>query len=211
MNVLIFANGEIEDTAWIRPYLDVAMAVIAVDGGTRHLHALNHLPDLLIGDMDSIPDRTRRWLENGNIPAQVHSPAKDETDLELALVYAARTYPEDILLFGILGGRLDQTLANIMLLTHPILAARRVQLITLRERAWLVTSQTEIKGSVGDLVSLIPLGGDVDVRTTTGLAWSLQNEHLIFGQARGISNIMTDSVAVVSIRTGFLLCIHTKS
>ena len=52
-------------------------------------------------------------------PIQQHPAAKDETDLELALVYAANNYPGDIYLFGVLGGRLDQTLANILLLTHP--------------------------------------------------------------------------------------------
>ncbi|MCP5095933.1 MAG: thiamine diphosphokinase [Chloroflexi bacterium] len=202
MTVLIFANGEIEGVAWIRPYLAVATAVIAADGGTRHLKRLNHLPDLVIGDVDSLDDGMRQWLQAANVPMQIHPPAKDETDLELALIYAAQTYPDDILLFGTLGGRLDQTLANILLLTHPALAGRHVQLVTHRERAWLVNDHAVIVGNEGDTVSLIPLGGDVTIRNTTGLAWPLQNEQLSFGLARGVSNVMTGSQAEVDVVAG---------
>ena len=140
MTVLIFANGEIEELEWIRPFLKSAAAVIAADGGTHHLMRLQHLPDLVIGDMDSLSDKAHKWLEKGNVPLQTHPAVKDETDLELALMAAANQFEDDILLFGVLGGRLDQTLANILLLAHPVLRGRMVQLVTQRERAWLVSS-----------------------------------------------------------------------
>ncbi|MCP5097776.1 MAG: thiamine diphosphokinase, partial [Chloroflexi bacterium] len=104
---------------------------------------------------------------------------------------------------------LDQTLANILLLTHPALAGRHVQLVTHRERAWMVNDHAVIVGNEGDTVSLIPLGGDVTIRNTTGLAWPLQNEQLSFGLARGVSNVMTGSQAEVDVVAGHLLCIHT--
>jgi thiamine pyrophosphokinase len=74
-----------------------------------------------------------------------------------------------------------------------------------------VRQQTTINGRVGDVVSLIPLRGDVPmVRTTTGLQWPLVTaETLQFGQARGISNRMTAVSATVEISSGILLCVHT--
>lgn len=210
MTVLLFANGDLEEIEWIRPYLAEAAAVIAADGGTKHLRRLGYLPDLVVGDMDSLPQEARQWLADANVPLVVAPVYKDETDLELALLHAATHYEEDILIFAAFGGRLDHTLANILLLAHPALAAHRIELLTPYERAWLVTAETEIRGEIGDTVSLIPLGGEVLVRQTVGLQWALQDEILAFGPARGVSNTMTSRVAAVSIATGTLLCLHVR-
>ncbi|NJN54571.1 MAG: thiamine diphosphokinase [Anaerolineae bacterium] len=185
MAVLIFANGEIEDVTWIRPYLSSVTAVIAADGGTRHLLRLNHAPDIVIGDMDSLSEEARIWLAAHATRFIRHSPAKDETDLELALLYAVQQYNDPLLIFGALGGRLDQTIANITLLAHPGLHGRSMQLITPSERAWLVTRSTTIQGQVGDIVSLLPLTDDAHIQSTSGLQWPLQDDVLTFGLARG--------------------------
>jgi thiamine pyrophosphokinase len=210
MTVLLFANGDLEEIGWIRPYLAAATAVIAADGGTKHLWRLGHLPDVVVGDMDSLPKQARQWLAAAKVPLIVAPVNKDETDLELALLHAVTHFKEDILIFAGFGGRLDQTLANILLLAHPSLVACSIELLTPYERAWLVTTETEIRGEAGDTVSLIPLGGEVLVRQTTGLQWPLKDEILTFGPARGVSNTMTAAAATVSIESGPLLCIHTR-
>ena len=71
-----------------------------------------------------------------------------------------------------------------------------------------MTGTGVVHGRVGDIVSLIPLGGAVRVRTTSGLQWSLQAETLSIGPARGISNRLTAPTARVEIESGRLLCIH---
>ena len=210
MTTLVFANGDLEEVNWIRPYLAAATAVIAADGGSRHLWRLNYLPQVVIGDLDSLPNQVKEWLLKAGIPFITHPEEKDETDLELALLYALNTSDHDILIFAAFGGRFDQTLANILLLAHPSLAGRRIELVTRYERAWLISSRTEIRGAEGDIVSLVPLGGPVHVQRTEGLKWALQDEILVFGPARGISNIMTAKVATIKIHSGILLCIHTK-
>ncbi len=210
MTVLLFANGDLEEMAWIRPYLAAATAVIAADGGSQHLWRLGHPPDLVIGDMDSLSQTVRSWLAEFEVPLRTYAPEKDETDLELALLHAVASYQEDILVFAAFGGRLDQTLANILLLAHPALVQRRIELLTPTERAWLVTAETNIHGAAGDTISLIPLGGDVLVRQTSGLTYPLKDEVLAFGPARGVSNTMTAELATVSVELGPLLCIHTQ-
>ncbi|MCL4265362.1 MAG: thiamine diphosphokinase [Anaerolineae bacterium] len=219
MTVLIFANGEIKEVEWIRPYLSTATAVIAADGGTRHLFRLNHPPDIVMGDMDSLPEETRPWLAAAHTRLLAYPPAKDETDLELALLYAAENYADPLLIFGALGGRLDQTIANILLLAHPRLHGRTIELVTAHERAWLVRGSTQVQGQIGDLVSLIPLNGDAHIASTTGLQWPLQDDVLVFGLARGVSNVLTPALsaaevavtATITLHAGLLLCIHTKS
>jgi thiamine pyrophosphokinase len=109
-----------------------------------------------------------------------------------------------------MGGRLDQTLANILLLAHPALNGRCVRLVEERETAWLVDRETTIDGAPGDTVSLIPLDGTVHVAETVGLRWPLRDDHLDFGPARGVSNEMTADSASVRLSSGRLLCIHTS-
>lgn len=211
MTVLIFANGVIDELGWIRPYLESATLTIAANGGSRHLFHLQHPPDLVIGDTDSIPAEINRWLE-ANKCDFIRSPAeKDETDLELALIYAVTHYQEEVLLFGTLGGRLDQTLGNILLLTHPGLTNHNVRLLSQHETAWIIQNETHIQGQVGDILSLIPLNHDVWVKNTRGLKYSLSDEPLHFGPARGVSNVLIEPEAVVSIHSGLLLCIHNHA
>lgn len=212
--VLIFANGELADAGWLPPYLARAAASIAADGGLRHLLALGRRPDVLIGDLDSLPpgidpataaDRVIRYPRD-----------KNETDLELALLYAVEHYPgAEVLIVGGSGGRLDHMLANILLLAHPRLLGRPVRFVDDRQTAWLVAAaappgETTIAGAVGDTVSLLPLGGPARVAATSGLRWPLHDETLVFGPARGISNEMTADTATVRLDQGAVLCVHIR-
>ncbi len=228
--VLIFANGDLDnDNGWKRPFFQNATAIIAADGGARHLHALNQPPHIIIGDMDSLPATVRDWLIAANTTFITHPPAKDETDLELAMRYATKNYDDDIAIFAALGGRLDQMLGNIHLLTHPALQGRSVRLVTRYQRAWIIRptpsrrlslskaeavdaakTSTSSVFAIGDTLSLIPLQGDVKVVETSGLQWSLCDEWLRFGETRGISNVITAVSPTITIEKGTLLCVHTQ-
>lgn len=210
MSVLVFANGDLQPSDWVQPYLDQALAVIAANGGARHVLGLSHRPDVVIGDLDSLASGMQERLMDESTLVLSHSADKDETDLELALLYAAARYDEEILVFAGLGGRLDQMFANILLLMHPRLRGHEISFKTQYQRIWLIEAQATIKGQAGDTVSLIPLGGDVHVESTTGLRWPLRDELLAFALARGVSNEMLDEVASVSIGKGHLLCVHTQ-
>jgi len=209
--VLIFANGDLDnDDGWKRPFFQNATAIIAADGGARHLHAINHPPHIIIGDMDSLSTNIRDWLITANTTFITHPPAKDETDLELALTYAAENYADDICIFAALGGRLDQMLGNIHLLTHPALRGRDVRLVTRYQQAWIINGRSAINGTIGDTVSLIPLNGDAKISATSGLEWALHDEWLHFGETRGISNTLTAVFATITVEEGTLLCVHTQ-
>ena len=209
--ILLFANGVLDDTGWVGPYLARAAAVIAADGGLRHLLPLGHRPDALIGDLDSLPAGVVAEEAAGRVIR--HPRDKDETDLELALLYAVAQYPgHEVLILGGFGGRLDHMLANILVLAHPRLLGQPIRFVDDRESAWLLAAdppgETTIHGAPGDIVSLLPLGGPAHVLATTGLRWPLHNETLLFGPARGVSNEMTAAVATVRLGTGVVVCVH---
>jgi len=69
----------------------------------------------------------------------------------------------------------------------------------------------ELEGAAGDLLSLLPVGGDARGATTRGLVYPLYDETLYMGQARGVSNVFEAGTAHVWLRSGLLLVIHTQT
>lgn len=208
MRALIFANGEL----LLPPKKGLVYStdlIIAADGGTRHTAALGLTPHVVIGDLDSLPADTREALEAAGVELISFPSRKDETDLELALGYAVRAGADEILILGALGGRLDQTIANLMLLALPELEGVNVQVINGPQTAFLIRDEAIIKGSPGDTVSLIPWGGDAFGISTEGLEWPLHDEPLYFGPARGVSNVLISEQACIRVRRGVLLCVVT--
>ncbi|MFM7964060.1 MAG: hypothetical protein ACKPBF_08870, partial [Actinomycetota bacterium] len=57
----------------------------------------------------------------------------------------------------------------------------------------------------GDIVGLLPFGGDTHGITTEGLQWPLRDESLFVTGSRGVSNRALGSNFLVAVRTGQLL------
>jgi thiamine pyrophosphokinase len=207
LRAVIFANGELKGHEAVRDLLQPDDLILAADGGSSHCRALGLTPAALIGDLDSVTgDDLALWKEAGTQIIR-HNPDKDENDLELALLHAKEKGMEEILILGGLGGRWDQTLANILLPAYGKLAGLSISFWDDGQWLYLVRDEKIIRGREGQTVSLIPIQGDAQGVTTQGLAWALNDETLYFGASRGVSNRMLKKEAVVSVRKGILLCI----
>ncbi len=209
-HTIIFANGDLPDLEAARRIIQPGDAILAADGGTRHALALGLTPSIIIGDLDSLTDDERRRAETAGAKILAFPRAKDETDLELALRCALDSGCHAIVILAALGGRLDQALANLSLLTDSRLSTLDVRLDDGLEEAFFIRNHAEVRGRPGDLVSLIPWGGEVTGITTAGLKWPLHAETLHPHKTRGISNEMLAASAVVSLKSGLLLCIHRR-
>ena len=214
MRAVIFANGELRDVGAARGALQQGDYVIAADGGTRHALVVGVVPHVIVGDMDSLTAAERERAELAGAQLLSFPARKDETDLELALEHAADTGATSILILAALGGRLDQTIANVMLLALPVLRGIDVCIIEGGQTAFLIdegSGVATVAGRPGDTVSLIPLGGDARGVTAEGLEWPLHETTLRFGPARGVSNVLAAEQASVSVRRGRLLCVVTRT
>ncbi len=188
--------------------------VIAADRGAAHVRAWGWPLHLLVGDLDSLGAEEAAHVAASGVPIITAPAAKDETDLELALAHALAQEADEIIICAALGGRTDHLLANVLLLARPELAGRRVTLADGRESIRLLRGSSapthlELSGAPGDLLSLLPLGGDASGVTTAGLQYPLYDETLFLGQARGVSNVFTGARAGITLRRGLLLVIHT--
>ncbi len=210
MRALILANGTLSDKRKAWEHLHHAELVVCADGGVHHARALGIHPDVVIGDLDSLPADARDELERAGTKVIAFPTRKDETDLELALLYAVERGADHITVLGALGKRIDHELANLLLLAHPRLAAVQIRVVAGNQELTLVRGEARFKGQVGDLLSLLPIGGDAQGITTWGLEYPLNDEALLFGPARGVSNVFTTAEPVVRVREGLLLAVHTR-
>lgn len=207
--ILIFANGDLPDLESARALIHPNDLIIAADGGTRHVLELGRIPDFIVGDLDSLPlDVHDPILKNTQII--LFPRDKNEIDLELAIDHALTSNPSQLVIVAALGGRLDQMLGNISLLTDARLSAYDVRLDDGVEEAFFCRDQIQITGRSGDIVSLLPWQGEVTGILTTGLKWPLQDEILYPYKTRGISNEMLDNQATVKIKSGILLVVHRR-
>jgi thiamine pyrophosphokinase len=214
--IIIFANGELPDLEKARALLRPDDYIICADGGTRHALALGLTPSLVVGDMDSMDADEWKKLEEKNIPIELFPREKNETDLELALNKAIEMNPKEILIVAALGGRMDQTLANIALLDSTQYAVRNIRIDDGVEQIFLCRAKSpqgnrvELRGRSGDTVSLIPWGSPVHGVQTENLRWKLDRETLYPDKTRGVSNEMLSDTASIKIQSGLLLIIRRR-
>jgi thiamine pyrophosphokinase len=207
--VVVVASGPMPegDAHW----LDAADLVIAADGGAVTLDGLGRHPDRLVGDLDSTPPVLVARLEAQGVPVERHPTDKEATDTELALAAARAAGASEIVVLGGLGGdRLDHELANLLLLADPSLEGRDVRIVSGHTSVRLVSGggSLALDGVDGDLVSLLPIGGDAAGVTTAGLRWGLHGATLPIGASRGISNEIVTAPASVSLEDGILLVVE---
>ena len=216
-HIVIVADGDVD--AELLQELAAARErprLIAADGGAARVLAAGLLPDLVVGDFDSLDAAQRRQLEAMGVEARVALPDKDESDMELCLLTALELGPRRITVLGALGlDRPEHGVANLLLLADPRFDACEVVIAGRGSRIWRSGSaagpaETMIDGQAGDYVSLFPLGDVVLGVSTEGLRFPLTDETLPLGPSRGLSNELLQPRARVTARRGRLLIIHTR-
>ncbi len=210
--IAVLAGSRIEDLEWLRRELAGAApeAVLCADGGARYARLLGVVPDLIVGDLDSLAEELQRSFRAEGIAMAGYPARKDETDTQLALEQALAMGAGEILVFGALGNRLDHTLANIGLL---LLGRNRGAAVVLRDEScdvFAVTGEAVIRGEAGQTVSVFPLGGDAAGIDLTGFEYPLAGAAMTLSRPYGISNRLAAPTGRIRVGEGCLLVIHYR-
>lgn len=209
MLVTIFANGHFSKSYSASLSVDKSDIVIAADGGAHHCELLGILPDILIGDSDSISSELLYKYQENKVEIEKFPVDKDATDLELSIDFAKTKYADKINIFGCLGGRWDMSLANIFLLCQAKYEEIEITLFADDCRIQLLAPGThKLKGAIGQTISLLPINGNGGELTLSGLKYSLTSAQIDFGSSLGVSNIITTDNPQVSFKSGKLLLVY---
>ena len=206
-HTLIFIGGDPPHPN-VRQHLPTDAYVIAADSGYAHAIAMGFVPNELVGDMDSITAIDLTDAHDSNVLITEYPTNKDLTDTEIAIASALARQSTHITVVSGGGDRFDHVLGMVHSLascagtvdTTLFIGTARVSYVS-------YTKEFQLNTQPGDIVSLIPLGGDNTV-TTTGLQWELTNDTLQSFASRGVSNIATSESVSISVTDGLLAVIQ---
>jgi thiamine pyrophosphokinase len=212
MHVVIFAGGTLKPGKAFYQVIARVDLIIAADSGAATALQYGCVPAIVVGDFDSLGIAVLQQLSEKGSQVRQSAVEKNETDTELAVQAAIEQGATSITLLGALGGeRFDHTMANILLLAD--IETVPAKIVDGPSTCWLLRGpgSSFINGQKGDLLSLLPLTGEITGVRTKGLYYPLHGETLRFGKPRGVSNVLTQEHAEVSLVGGMLLVVHTDT
>ena len=189
--------------------------IVAADSGLDHAVAAGFVPDVLVGDLDSISAAGRMWAYEHAAEIEAHEPDKDLTDTELAIARALQVPDVNdlLLLCGSVSAsdeRLDHLLGILLALGHPSLSALgsvRAVIGTTQFRILHAGTRATLEIEPGQQFSLLALHGSCTGVNIAGARWPLENATLSASEARGLSNeasITSETRPEASVQTGVL-------
>ncbi len=210
MKYLVITNGTYGDLDWYRNRIGQFMKTICVDGGARRARELDIIPDWIVGDMDSISQQDRYFMEEAGVSFELHPTEKDFTDTQIALKLVEREGGRKIEIWGGTGSRLDHNLSNI--LSALSFHERGIDIVFESPdlTVYFVGKQLIVPGAPGDTVSLIALGNKVSGVNLRGFKYPLNQATLELNWQWAVSNVITGKNPVVRLDSGILAVFHYK-
>ena len=212
MLAAIFLNGAPDSETLIEAVAKRAALIVAADGGARHALAAGIVPDLIVGDMDSLGEDLAREAEQRGSSLQRHPARKDKMDGHLAALAAGDLGATAADFLCAAGGKPGAVFA----VPHILLAAERTGMRSTVVADWgrmfvLEAGSRVVEGASGDSVSVFPLSGLATGVTLEGMAYPLHDANLEFGDTLGFHNELTGREAKVSVESGALLMIQENT
>ena len=197
---LLIGNGEIASSVQLKELARQADFIVAADGGADNALRAHLVPDVIIGDLDSVSPRARkkfvfsRWIFVDN---------QNNTDLQKALDYLVTQKCKKCTLVGFDGGRIDFTLGNLLAL-YPYARKMDICVVGTGWKIYPICKRTTFTACPGARVSLLPLTPCTQV-TLTGLKFLLKNARLPLGTTRTLSNVSLKKNFTITLARGILL------
>ena len=210
MKGLIISSGEIKDYKLLEQAVKENDYIVCADGGVNHLLKIGKLPNIVLGDLDSVGDKELEILKKENIEIKKFPVMKDETDTELCVEYLIKNNIKDITLIGVTGTRMDHTIANIYLLKKIALSGAKGSIININNTIYYTDDEILLKKRDDYYLSVIPLSESGATVSLNGFLYPLNKKNIQFSSTLGISNKITDDYGRIKIHKGDVLIIESK-
>ena len=172
------------------------------DSGLRHMDGLGAAPDLIIGDFDS-HENPQMDVETIVLPSE-----KDDTDTVFAAKEMMRRGFDEFLLVGVIGARLDHTLANLSILLMLDTAGKKAKAVDDYSEMEIVSSESVFIEDLYPFFSLLNITGEAEGVTIRNAKYPLEDASIECEYQYAVSNeVLTGKTAEVSVAKGRLLLI----
>jgi thiamine pyrophosphokinase len=214
MIINLVAGGPLNLIPNFCPYEASGVMWVGIDRGVFYLLNAGIKPSIAFGDFDSVTAGEMARIEQEVEHLKKYKPEKDETDMELALNWAAAQNPRTIRIFGATGGRLDHLMANVQLLTKPLSIEMEIHieiidtnniLFIKKPGSYTIERIEEFK-----YISFLPVTPAVSGLTLENFKYPLKGCHIPMGSTLCISNELIRGHGNFSFSEGILLVVRSK-
>lgn len=221
MKYAIFLNGEYPE--FIEEYKELLKdrVIYCADGGANFVYRERILPNVILGDLDSITSEALEYFKSNNVRIVKYSGDKDYTDFELVLMdilnlnydMTTRFYDEiiqiktdiDAIVFGATGYRVDMTLSNLKLLENN---PNMIFITSSNEYVVYIDKKYEIKYKKGYIASTVPLA-NIKNLILKGFVYNLDGKDIPSTMGL-VSNVVADDLATIECIEGKILLFLRK-
>lgn len=210
MKAVIVSGGKSPSEDILKKCIDKQGYVICADSGADCLFKYGYIPNVILGDFDSIDKKVLNYFSNKGCPIHKYKPEKDFTDTEAALNMALKLSADEIIFLGCTGSRLDHVFANFGLLKRCLLQNIKARIVDEHNCITMHNKSFEMEGSFGQTFSLHCFGENVKNLSIIGAKYPLHNYDLSAGDPRTVSNEFLNGKVSIQFESGIIMLFRVK-
>ena len=208
MKAIIVTGGNKPSKKLLNSYIKSGDLIIGADKGSEYLYDYEIMPNIILGDFDSISEEKLKKIEEKQVEIIKFPPEKDYTDTEIAIMEAMKRGADTIYLFGGLGTRADHSLGNIGLLLTTKNKGARLLIVDDHNKMYLADKNMSLNGSQGEIISFHALSDVVKGFEIRGAKYNLNRYDMHLLDPRAVCNEFIDTPINIKYESGELLIIH---
>ena len=165
--------------------------IISADAAIVSLKKLNVIPDIMVGDFDTLNNEELiNVYEKQGTKIVRHNPVKDYSDSELAMEYACEAGIKEVIMLGALGRRFDHAFSNVNMLLKYKKMGMNIVIYDKYNRIYVKSSSFILKKEDlwGKYISFFSIGEKVLMESLTGVAYRVKN--------KSVNNVETPSLFI---------------
>jgi len=204
---LIIANGATLSTKQLKSF-QKSKKIIALDGAALPCIREGIIPDIVLGDFDSLDRSLIDRLAKKYDIEFIYLPDQNSTDLEKSFYYILDYKPKSISVCQATGLRLDHSIHNLRLLRRIHSQISDVTIYTEMEKVQFIRDKTIIiSAEHNEPIALLAF--PEAIVTSKGLKFDMNNTLLKFAERESTSNHLVNGSARIKIKGEILLIISS--
>lgn len=211
MKIVIVSGGKAPSLKLIKEELKDSSFLICADSGANSLYKYDIVPDYLMGDFDSIDEEAFKYFNNCKKCSIERFPSqKDFPDTELVVEKALEFKPDEIVLLGCTGTRVDHMMGSLGMLLKCLKLGVKCYIKDEFNTIQLTDKSIKLRGNRGDTFSLHAYCNRVENLSIVGAKYKLNNYLLNIGDGRCISNEFLNDEVDITFTSGCLLVFYSR-
>jgi thiamine pyrophosphokinase len=202
---VILANGQAPAK---REFTYLARAgydnLICADGGANMAFKLGLIPDIIIGDFDSVDKEILEFYKPYS--TIIRLKRQNDTDVEKCLKYCIKNKINEVILTGGTGDRLDHSFCNLGIVLK-FYNDLKIKIIHQKSILSAHSGLVELETVKGEIISLYGFDQKTKI-TSKGLKYPLNGVPLPFGVKESTSNIASGSKVALNVKGGRIFIVR---